>query len=66
MAKVIEHLPQRPVAVGGGDRRTRGSSQPQPVMTLKVLARDDLREIVRRLALGDRPGTAFEPVPAQR
>ena len=33
---------------------------------MQVLGRDDLREIVRRLALGDRPGVAFEPISTGR
>ena len=38
----------------------------EPGTTMQVLARDELREIVRRLALGDRPGIALEPIPARR
>ena len=66
MAKVIEHLPQRPSAAARQGRRIPVTSQPQPVLTLSVLAREDLREIVRRLALGERPGTAIEPVSSKR
>ncbi len=66
MAKVIEHLPLRRGAQTGKIVRIPVTSQPHPVITLNVLAREDLREIVRRLALGDRPGTAFEPVSAKR
>lgn len=66
MAKVIEHLPQGRMGAVGQGRRIPVTSRPQPVLTLSVLAREELREIVRRLALGDRPGTALEPVSTKR
>ncbi len=66
MAKVIEHLPQGRTALKGQVRRNSVTSRPQPVLTLNVLAREELREIVRRLALGDRPGTGIEPVSLKR
>lgn len=34
--------------------------------TIKVLAREELREIVRRLALGDRPGIALDSLTNER
>jgi len=41
------------------DRRGAGT-------TMHVLAREELHEIVSRLALGDRPGVAFEPISTDR
>ena len=38
----------------------------EPGTTMQVLARDELREIIRRLALGDRPGIALDPIPVRR
>ncbi len=75
MADVIEHLPQRRIEAGrqagrqAGRRVRGGSAVPAPapaqqVETLTALAREELREIVRRLALGDQPGIEIEPVHA--
>lgn len=41
------------------DRRESGT-------TMQVLAREDLREIVRKLALGERPGITIEPLSTDR
>jgi hypothetical protein len=47
-------------------RRPGALDRREPETTIQVLAREELREIVRRLALGDRPGIAFEPLPSNR
>ncbi len=38
----------------------------EPGTTMQVLAREDLREIVRKLALGERPGITFDPLSTDR
>ena len=47
-------------------RKLQASDRREAGTTMHVLAREELREIVSRLALGDRPGVAFARIPDYR
>ena len=59
-----EVRPQRPSSKKR--RHTMAPDRREPGPTMQILAREDLREIVRKLALGERPGITFEPVGTDR